>query len=237
MTPTKSTQAKPGAGGRGSSMKEARGRVLFSAASLAVKRLLDRIGEQLEADASGVATRTHQQRIESQFRGASKGAALVQVAYRPDGTMLVTPISAPQEPAGRQRVGLLGVLQDGLAQDAARDVDGLVKLAAAYLTFDHGTIQDLLEKSEVSILPAAGTVKLTADGLVHKGDHVVATFDGKTWRQRHTSIAMASGTDAVTIAATYQTLPSGLTCCDVTEVMAPAKGIRLVIHSLNYQPQ
>jgi len=237
MNTRKSNQDSPAAGKGGSRLRVIRVRVLFSTASLAVKRLRDRIGEQLDEDANGLLTHSYQQRIEFQFRGERKSTTLVQVAFKPDGKLLITPMGAVAESGGRKRVGLLGALQDGFAQKDLEEVEELVSLAHSYLLLSPAKRQAFLEKSEVSILSAEEIIKLVGKDLLERGDQVIRTFDGKTGQPVQTGVETSVGRDAVTILATYQTLPSGLTTCAQTEIAVPARKLTITLNTMNYQPQ
>jgi len=117
---------------------------------------------------------------------------MVQVDATPDGKILTTPISAPKESGGRQRVGLLGAIQDGIA-GGMEEADALVKLSNGYLFLTPAKRRALMEKAEVSILPDEGIAKLVVKDLLQKGDRVVNAFEGKTCRQMNTRVETSAG--------------------------------------------
>lgn len=202
-----------------------------------IKKVLESIGQQLGADTKGLLARSYQQRTAIQLKGEDKGATLAQVSFGPDGKPVVTPLSAPQEPQGRQKRGVRGAIQKEAKEDFKEDVEGLVKLANGYLLLNQAKIQELLQKSEVSFIPTEGQVKLTTTGFLQPGDKVFRKFDAKTYRQVHTRVETSAGGSPATIVATYQTLPSGLTYCAQTEIAVPAKGLIITLNTMNYQPQ
>lgn len=50
----------------------------------------------------------------------------------------------------------------------------------------------------------------------------------------HTGRDLGRG-DPVTIVATYQTLPSGLTTCFQTEISLPARRLNITLNTMNHQ--
>jgi hypothetical protein len=201
------------------------------------KKTLESIGQQLGKDTAGLLKESYQQRTAIQMKGEDKGATLAQVAFGPDGKPLVTPISAPPPETGRQKRGVRGAVQKDVKEGVSEEIQGLVKLANGYLMVNQAKMQELLQKAEVSFIPGEGTVKLSVQNFLQPGDKVFRKFDGKTFRQMHTRVETAAGGSPVTIEATYQTLPSGLTYCAQTEISVPAKGLKITLNTTNYQPQ
>ena len=216
------------------------GLVVFAQAGPApaeVKKILEGVGQQLGKDTAGLLKFSYQQRTAVQMKGEDKGVTLAQVAFGPDGRPLVTPLSAPPPESGRQKRGLRGAIKKDMTEDAKQEVEDLVKLSSGYLMLSQAKTQELLQKSEVQIVPAEGTVKLVTKGFLEPGDQVFRKFDGKTYRQMDTRVDTSVEGNPITIVATYQTLPSGLTYCSQTEISVPAKGLKITVNTMNYQPQ
>lgn len=202
-----------------------------------VKKILEGVGQQLGKDTAGLLKFSYQQRTAIQMKGEDKEATLAQVAFGPDGKPIVTPISAPPPETGRQKRGIRGAVQKEVKEGVSEEIQGLVKLSNGYLMLNKDKMQQLLQKSEVSILPAEGAVKLVAKDFLQPGDQVFRKFDSKTFQQTHTRVETSAGGNPVTIVATYQSLPSGLTYCAQTEITVPAKGLKITLNTMNYQPQ
>jgi hypothetical protein len=62
-------------------------------------------------------------------------------------------------------------------------------------------------------------------------------FDGKTGRQVQMSVETSTRRCPVTVVATYQTLPSGLTTFAQADITVTARELNIRLNTMNYQQQ
>ncbi len=198
------------------------------------KPLLAGIGQQLGANLQALMTYTYQQRVQVQINGEDKGTTLVEVAFGPDGKPIVTPMSSTP-PQGRQRHGLRGAVQKNMEEDAKKEIDGLVKLAAGYTMLSPPKVQEMLQKAEALLIPAQNSLRLDVKSFLVAGDSANFKFDAASNRQTHAHVETTAEGKPVIIDAQFQTLATGLTTCAQTMINVPSKGIFITVNTFDYQ--
>lgn len=117
------------------------------------------------------------------------------------------------------------------------EVQKLVQLSNSYLMLSNEKMQQLVRQGRVMVNPDNGNVRVDALGLVQTGDHVTMNCDGMTKNRIQTQVQTTTDGTPMTITALYQTLPTGLNYNAQTVISVPAKGLQIMINTLNYQRQ
>ncbi len=178
---------------------------------------------------------SYQQRTEVQVKGETKSVQLSQVAFDPNKQPLITPISVePPEDTGR---GLRGRIKEKKAEEMKEEVQKLVQLSNGYLMLSQERLQQLVRQGQVLVNPDNGNVRVDVSGLLQMGDHIMMNCDGMTKNRMQTQVQTTADGNPVAITAQYQTLPTGLNYIAQTIISVPAKGLQIMINTMNYQRQ
>jgi hypothetical protein len=81
---------------------------------------------------------------------------------------------------------------------------------------------------------ASGLLALSGGSVVSPGDSVTLWVDVASHKARKTLVATTYQGDAITVNATFNTLPTGLNYTNYADIQIPAKSLEVQISNFNY---
>jgi hypothetical protein len=198
-------------------------------------QILSSIGVKMVESMKALTDYSYQQRTAVQVNGETKSVTLSQVAFDPNKQPLITVISVqPPEDTGR---GLRGMIKKEKIKEMKEEVAGLVQLANSYLILNPEKMVALAARAQVLVNPNDGTVHVDASNFLQSGDHITMICNGDTKNRIQVQVQTAAQGNPVTVIAQYQVLPTGLNYDAQTTISVAAKGLQIMINTMNYQKQ
>jgi hypothetical protein len=198
-------------------------------------QILSSIGQQILLSSQALTGYSFQQRSEVQVNGETKSVQLSQISFDPNKQPLITPISVqPPEDSG---FGLIARIKRKKIKEMREEVAGLVKFAQSYLALTPMKMMDLASRAQVWVNPGDGTIRVDALNFLQAGDHYTMICDGNTKNRMQVQVQTAAQGNPVTVIAQYEVLPTGLNYNAQTTISVAAKGLQIMINTMNYQKQ
>lgn len=169
--------------------------------------------------------------------GNVKDTRIQQVSYGPSGVpqyVLLNDIGA-QMPRGFFR----RAIAENEKEELEKYLKGLEKLIGQYTLPSPGALVNFL--SSASIVNATSVtgqpiLQTTGSSVVTPGDSMTITFDSTTFNTKSMEVTTTFDNQAVTLSATFRTLPSGLNHMQYATVDVPGKGLVVQLHNYDYVP-
>ena len=201
---------------------------LSSNANMAVQ-----ITEARKANAALMRQYTWNSRTELMEQGQVKDIRLELVNYAPDGTLQRSLLNDSGASLPR------GFLRRAIAEDQKKKVEeyltGLRGLLDQYTLSTTGKILDFMASATTIGPDASGLLEMTGHNVVSPGDTLSSWTDARTRKTRRLLVNGFYQGDIVTVTATFNTLPSGLTYMAYANVSVPAKQMTVQVQNFDYQ--
>jgi hypothetical protein len=219
------------------------GLVLCAAPAVAQNAAVQaRLAEIKQASAANKEALSHYTWQESQtisIKGEVKKQQQYLVRVGPDGQQQKSEINA--QPAGQPSGGRLK--QHIVAKKTAEFKDygeQIADLARQYTQPDPGRLQQALQQGNVSLQLGGdeSQVTLTIKNYIKPNDSVTLVFNKQQKAMQSIRVAtyLDDPKDAVTIAAQFAKLPSGINHVSGTQISGASKQLTVVTQNSNYQP-
>jgi hypothetical protein len=199
------------------------------------RQILSAIGQKMVESMQAFTGYSYQQRTEVQVNGETKSVELSQISFDPSKQPLITPISV-QPPADEGR-GLIGRIKRKKLKEMREEVAGLVQLANSYLNLSPEKMLLLADKAQVWVNRGDGTIRVDAANFLQFGDHITMICEGNTKNRTQVQVQTSAQGNPATVIAQYQMLPTGLNYNAQTTISVAAKGLQVMINTMNYQKQ
>jgi hypothetical protein len=199
-------------------------------------QILSEIGMQIGQSMQALTSYSFQQRTAVTVNGEDKGVTLVQIAFGPDNRPITTTLSAPPPP-DLGRGPLRRAMKEDKIDEMKDTIEQIVQLSNSYLMLNQEKLAAIGRQAQIWMTPGGGEIRLVASGMQQPGDQVTITSDGQTRRQTKTEVQTSVFGGPMTVVAQYQQLPAGLNYNAQTNINVPAKGIQIVINTMNYIKQ
>lgn len=162
-----------------------------------------------------------------------KDIRLELVNYAPDGTLQRSLLNDTGAALPR------GFLRRAIAEDQRKKVEeyltGLRGLLDQYTLSTTGKILDFMTTATTIGPDASGLLEMTGHNVVSPGDTLSIWTDARTRKTRRLLVNGFYQGDIVTLTATFNTLPSGLTYMAYANVSVPAKQMTVQVQNFDYQ--
>lgn len=169
--------------------------------------------------------------------GNNQETRIQQVAYLPNGVPQYTTISDTKAPLPR------GFLRRLATKDQEKEMEkylaGVQQLVGQYTLPAPGAMYNFLSSATIT----SGTdpmgnaiLQTTGTSVVVPGDTLTVVFDAATYAIKRMDMTTSFDNHAVTMSATFRTLPSGLTHMQYATVTVPDKSLAVQIHNYDYAP-
>jgi hypothetical protein len=162
---------------------------------------------------------------ELSLKGEEKKRTQNDCKYGPDGKVQKTLIGTPPPP--KQRKGLKGKIVAKKVGEMKEYMDRVGSLVRRYVPPDPKDLQASFQAGKANLDKAAGQVTFT--DYAKPGDKVTLTFDVATKKIRSFAVAtyLDDPKDAVTLDASFNSLPDGTNFVEKTVLNATAKEIQI----------
>jgi hypothetical protein len=148
-----------------------------------------------------------------------------------------TQTSAPPEDK-RQRGPVRRSVKDSKVEELKAYMDSVKTLVAQYVPPQASLIQAAQGRGDVATAPnpADGTLKLTVNNYLQKGDAVLFTINQATHQVSHVSVNtwLNDPSATVTLDVAFTTLPNGVSFASNKVLTATAKGVVVTISDANF---
>jgi len=152
--------------------------------------------------------------------------------YAPDGTLQRSLLNDTGASLPR------GFLRRAIAEDQKKKVEeyltGLRGLLDQYTLSTTGKILDFMTSANTIGPDASGLLEMTGHNVVSPGDTLSIWTDARTRKTRRLLVNGFYQGDIVTVTATFNTLPSGLTYMAYADVSVPAKQMTVQVQNFDY---
>jgi hypothetical protein len=132
------------------------------------------------------------------------------------------------------RFGLRKRIAEEKKKEMQEYLSGLKSLLGQYTMDSSPQILSFLSKAQVSGPDASGLLALSGGSVVSPGDSVTLWVDVASHKARKVFVATTYQGDAITLNATFNTLPTGLNYMNWADVQIPAKTLEVQISNFNY---
>jgi hypothetical protein len=190
------------------------------------------ITEARKANAALLRQYTWNSRTELIEKGEIKDTRIEFVSYGPDAQVERSPWDNQSAPLPS------GFLRRAIAEKERLKIEdylaGLRVLLDRYTLPTTGKVLDFMDQAVTTGPDAAGLIEMTGYGVVIPGDTFSIWTQAATRQTRKIQVYTFYQGDAITLTATFMTLPSGLTCLAFAEVSIPAKQLSVQVHNYDY---
>jgi hypothetical protein len=132
------------------------------------------------------------------------------------------------------RFGLRKKIAEEKQKEMQQYLAGLKSLLGQYTMDSSPQVLAFLNKAQVSGPDASGLLALSGGSVVSPGDSVTLWVDVASHKARKTFVATTYQGDAITVNATFNTLPTGLNYTNYADIQIPAKSLEVQISNFNY---
>jgi hypothetical protein len=194
-----------------------------------------KFGESAKANGAALKNYSWKMRVEVSLKGEPRPAKLYAMRFDLNGKTQKTELTAPAEPAPRER-GLKGRIKEKKIGEMKEWAGDLAELAKGYLTPSAAVLQAFFEKAQAVQAPG-GKVQIVADGVIAPGDKLIYELDAATQALTRVMFHAALDGDPVDGQVEFARLESGLNYAARTTVNVPAKQVSARIENFDYQKQ
>lgn len=191
-----------------------------------------RIAEAPEANAALMQQYSWTSRTEVIDQGQVKATRIDAVNYGPDGQLQRSILNRRITPLP------VGSLRRHIGEDDRQNVEeyltGLRDLLEQYTLPTAGKVQDFLNRAAASGRDAYGLFAMTGRNLVQPNDTFSLWVDPRTRLAQRIRVSTTFEGEAVTLTATFKTLPSGLNHVAYAEVTMPAGQLSVQVQNFDY---
>lgn len=171
------------------------------------------------------------------LKGEDKSNKEFTCAYGADGTVVKTPVAAPEEAKGKP--GLRGKVIANKKEEMADYMQSAVALVKSYIPPDPAKIQAAKDAGKVSLTPLAGgkTARVDIKDYEKPGDDLGITIDMSTNEILGLNVAsyLTDASDAVTLDVTMGMLPDGTQYASKVVLNGVAKQIKVTTSNSGYE--
>jgi hypothetical protein len=165
-------------------------------------------------------------------KGEIKDTRIEFVSYGPDGLLQRSPWDDQSAPLPG------GFLRRAIAEKEKKKMEeylsGLRDLLDRYTLPTAGKVLDFMNQATTTGPDAAGLIEMTGYGVVIPGDTFSIWTQAAARQTRKIEVYTFYQGDAITLTATFMTIPSGLTYLAFAEVTISAKQLSLQVHNYDY---
>jgi len=170
------------------------------------------------------------------MKGEEKSNTQNRCYYGADGKVQKTALSAPAEPAKKQR-GLKGKIIANKTEDISEYMKNAVGLVKSYVPPDPAKIQAAKDAQKVAITPAGSVVKIDIRDYEKPGDVLGLELDMAKNTLLGLSVAswLKDAKDTVGLKVAFATLPDGAFYASQITLSAPTQKIEIKITNSGYK--
>lgn len=190
------------------------------------------IADARKANATLMRQYTWRSRIELIMNGAVKDTRIELVNCGPAGQLNRTVLN---DYSANLPIGfLMRAIAEHERHEVATYLKGLTAFLEQYTLPTAGKVLDFMTQAQVKGPDASGAVEMTGHSVVVAGDTFSVWSDARTRQTRKVQVASTFQGDAVSLSATFHTLPSRLTYVAYAEVTVPTKQITLQVQNFDF---
>ncbi len=211
------------------------GTMAVSLQALAAQSNLNTVAEitnARKANAKLMHEYTWNSRTELLEAGQVKDMRLELVKYGPDGHLQRTLVNDQSAPLP------FGFLRRRIAEHKKEELEkyltALRGLLDQYTLPTEGKVLDFMNEATVTGPDAKGLLEMTGHGVVVPGDTFTVWTDEHSRQTRRIKVQTTYEGNAVSVDATFTTLPSGLAYMNYAEVTVPAKQLSIQVQDFDY---
>jgi len=170
------------------------------------------------------------------MKGEEKSNTQNRCYYGADGKVQKTALSAPAEPAKKQR-GLKGKIIANKTEDISEYMKNAVGLVKSYVPPDPAKIQAAKDADKVAVTPAESIVKIDIRDYEKPGDVLGLELDMAKNTLLGLSVAswLKDAKDTVGLKVAFATLPDGAFYASQITLSAPTQKIEIKITNSGYK--
>ncbi|MBI3797849.1 MAG: hypothetical protein HY268_12890 [Deltaproteobacteria bacterium] len=176
-------------------------------------------------------------RIELTQNGTVQDTRIDQVSYGPDGNLQQTLLNdqSAQLPMGFLR----RAIAENQRQQTEQYMSGLRALVDQYTLPSAGAVINFISQANIQgghAPDGSPIMQLSGGNVVNPGDTFFLAVNPTTFQTRRIQVSTTYQGDAVTVTATFATLPNGLTYPQYVDVEVPDKQLSLLVQNYDYYP-
>ena len=176
-------------------------------------------------------------RIELNQNGTTQDTRIYQVNYGPQGNLQQTLLNdqSAQLPLGFLR----RAIAENRRQQTEQYITDLRGLVDQYTLPSAGAVINFISQAKIQGGQApdgSPIMQMTGSNVVNPGDTFYLAVNPTTFQTRRIQVSTTYQGDAVTVTATFATLPSGLTYPQYVDVEVPDKQLSLLVQNYDYYP-
>ena len=176
-------------------------------------------------------------RIELNQNGTTQDTRIYQVSYGPDGNVQQTLLNdqSAQLPMGFLR----RAIAENRRQQTEQYITDLCGLVDQYTLPSAGAVINFISQANIQgghAPDGSPIMQMTGNNVVNPGDTFYLAVNPTTFQTRRMQVSTTYQGDAVTVTATFATLPSGLTYPQYVDVEVPDQQLSLLVQNYDYYP-
>jgi hypothetical protein len=176
-------------------------------------------------------------RIELTQNGTVQDTRIDQVSYGPDGNLQQTLLNdqSAQLPMGFLR----RAIAENKRQQTEQYMTGLRALVDQYTLPSAGAVINFISQANIQSGQApdgSPVIEMSGTNVLNPGDTFFLAVNPTTFQTRRIQVNTTYQGDAVTVTATFTTLPNGLTYPQYVDVEVPDKQLSLLVQNYDYLP-
>lgn len=176
-------------------------------------------------------------RIELNQNGTTQDTRIYQISYGPDGTQQPTLLNdqSAQLPMGFLR----RAIAENRRQQTEQYITDLRALVDQYTLPSVGAVINFISQANIQgghAPDGSPILQMTGTNVINSGDTFYLAVNPTTFQTRRIQVNTTYQGDAVTVTATFATLPSGLTYPQYVDVEVPDKQLSLLVQNYDYYP-
>jgi hypothetical protein len=176
-------------------------------------------------------------RIELTQNGTVQDTRIYQVSYGPDGNLQQTLLN--DQSAQLPRGFLRRAIAENKRQQTEQYISDLRGLVDQYTLPSAGAVINFISQASIQGGQApdgSPIMQMNGSNVVNSGDTFSLAVNPTTFQTRRIQVNTTYQGDAVTVTATFATLPSGLTYPQYVDVEVPDKQLSLLVQNYDYFP-
>jgi hypothetical protein len=210
---------------------------LTSAAQVPNEGIANMIIQARQKNAAQLKQYSWTSRIELNQNGTTQDTRIYQVSYSPDGTQQQTLLNdqGTQLPMGFLR----RAIAENRRQQTEQYISDLRGLVDQYTLPSAGAVINFISQATIQgghAPDGSPVLEMTGTNVVNPGDTFFLAVNPTTFQTRRIQVSTTYQGDAVTVTATFTTVPSGLTYPQYVDVEVPDKQLSLLVQNYDYYP-
>jgi len=171
-------------------------------------------------------------RIELTQNGTTQDTRIDQVSYGPDGNLQRTVLN--DQSAQLPRGFLRRAITENRRQQTEQYITDLRALVDQYTLPSAGAVINFISQAQIQGgqgPDGSPIMQMSGTNVVNPGDTFYLAVNPTTFQTRRIQVSTTYQGDAVTVTATFATLPSGLTYPQYVDVEVPDKQLSLLVQN------